>query len=128
MIEFWLCAGLLLLAALAFLLIPVLRARKVQAEEDRTALNVTLYQERLQELQAQHAAGALNEQQLASGQRCVFNHETLRQAGGCGNRPLRRHCAIDAGNRSLRWLLGRPHSLVDNSTEHRHKADEHHGP
>ncbi len=31
MIEFWLCAGLLLLTALAFLLIPVvLRARKVQ--------------------------------------------------------------------------------------------------
>lgn len=67
MIEFWLCAGLLLLTALAFLLIPVLRARKVQAEEDRTALNVTLYQERLQELQAQHEAGALNAEQLASG-------------------------------------------------------------
>jgi len=42
MIEFWLCAGLLLLTALAFLLIPVLRARKVQAEEDRTALNVAV--------------------------------------------------------------------------------------
>ena len=34
MIEFWLCAGLLLLAALAFLLIPVLRGRKAQAEEE----------------------------------------------------------------------------------------------
>ncbi|WXL24476.1 c-type cytochrome biogenesis protein CcmI [Ectopseudomonas mendocina] len=67
MIEFWLCAGLLLLVALAFLLIPVLRGRKAQAEEDRTALNVTLYQERLQELQAQHEAGALNDQQLADG-------------------------------------------------------------
>lgn len=67
MIEFWLCAGLLLLTALAFLLIPVLRARKVQAEEDRTALNVTLYQERLQELQAQHETGALNAEQLAGG-------------------------------------------------------------
>ncbi|MGB4075738.1 c-type cytochrome biogenesis protein CcmI [Pseudomonas sp.] len=67
MIEFWLCAGLLLLTALAFLLIPVLRARKVQAEEDRTALNVTLYQERLQELQSQHAAGALDAQQLQDG-------------------------------------------------------------
>lgn len=67
MIEFWLCAGLLLLIALAFLLIPVLRARKVQAEEDRTALNVTLYQERLQELQNQHEAGALDAQQLQDG-------------------------------------------------------------
>lgn len=41
MIDFWLPAGLLLLTALAFLLIPVLRIRKLQAEEDRTALNVT---------------------------------------------------------------------------------------
>lgn len=67
MIEFWLCAGLLLLTALAFLLIPVVRGRKMQAEEDRTALNVTLYQERLLDLQVQHAAGALNEQQLVAG-------------------------------------------------------------
>jgi cytochrome c-type biogenesis protein CcmH len=67
MIGFWLCAAALLLAALAFLLIPLLRGRKVQAEEDRTALNVTLYQERLHELQSQHAAGALDAQQLADG-------------------------------------------------------------
>ncbi len=44
MIDFWLAAGLLLLAALAFLLIPLLRGRRAQAEEDRTALNVALYQ------------------------------------------------------------------------------------
>jgi cytochrome c-type biogenesis protein CcmH len=67
MIEFWLSAGLLLLAALGFLLIPVLRGRKVQAEEDRTALNVTLYQERLQELDTQHEAGALSDEQWQNG-------------------------------------------------------------
>ena len=43
MIDFWLAAGLLLLAALAFC-IPLLRDRRAQAEEDRTALNVALYQ------------------------------------------------------------------------------------
>lgn len=67
MIEFWLSAGLLLLAALGFLLIPVLRGRKVQAEEDRTALNVTLYQERLQELENQRQAGTLSEEQWQNG-------------------------------------------------------------
>lgn len=67
MIEFWLSAGLLLLAALGFLLIPVLRGRKAQAEEDRTALNVTLYQERLQELETQHGAGALSDEQWQNG-------------------------------------------------------------
>ncbi|WIF65677.1 c-type cytochrome biogenesis protein CcmI [Metapseudomonas otitidis] len=67
MIDFWLAAGLLLLVALAFLLIPVLRGRKAQAEEDRTALNVALYQERLAELLAQHEAGTLTEAQLEAG-------------------------------------------------------------
>jgi cytochrome c-type biogenesis protein CcmH len=86
MIEFWLCAGLLLLAALAFLLIPVLRGRKAQAEEDRTALNVTLYQERLQELQSQHAAGALDDQQLANG-RDEAARELLADTEGAQGQP-----------------------------------------
>lgn len=68
MIELWLAAGLMLLVALAFLLIPVLRGRRAQAEEDRTALNVALYQERVTELQGQHASGALTAEQLQAGQ------------------------------------------------------------
>ncbi|MGR6653707.1 c-type cytochrome biogenesis protein CcmI [Pseudomonas mosselii] len=68
MTEFWLSAGLLLLAALAFLLLPILRGRRrQQAEQDRTALNVALYEERVAELAAQQAAGVLDEQQLANG-------------------------------------------------------------
>ena len=89
MIEFWLCAGLLLLTALAFLLIPVVRGRKLQAEEDRTALNVTLYQERLQDLQAQHAAGALNAEQLASG-RDEAARELLADTEGVLAQPVQR--------------------------------------
>lgn len=68
MTEFWLSAGLLLLAALAFLLLPVLRGhRRQQAEQDRTALNVALYEERVAELAAQQAAGVLDSEQLAKG-------------------------------------------------------------
>lgn len=67
MIEFWLSAGLLLLAALSFLLIPILRGHGRQQEEDRTALNVALYQERVAELAAQQAAGVLDEAQMAKG-------------------------------------------------------------
>lgn len=67
MIDFWLAAGLLLLVALSFLLIPVLRGRRAQREEDRTALNVALYQERVAELQAQQAEGVLNAAQMDSG-------------------------------------------------------------
>ncbi|TDF77464.1 c-type cytochrome biogenesis protein CcmI [Pseudomonas sp. H9] len=67
MTDFWLAAGLLLLVALSFLLIPVLRGRRAQLEEDRTALNVALYQERVAELTAQHAAGVLDDAQLTKG-------------------------------------------------------------
>ena len=67
MIDFWLAAGLLLLIALSFLLIPVLRGRRAQREEDRTALNVALYQERVAELQAQREEGVLTEEQFETG-------------------------------------------------------------
>lgn len=67
MIDFWLAAGLLLLVALSFLLIPVLRGRRAQREEDRTALNVALYQERLAELQAQQEEGVLTPAQMDTG-------------------------------------------------------------
>lgn len=68
MIDFWLGAGLLLAVALGFLLIPVLRGRADQTEQDRTALNVALYQERLAELQAQQADGTLSAVQLRSAE------------------------------------------------------------
>lgn len=67
MIDLWLVAGLLLLAALAFILVPLLRGQRAQAEEDRTALNVALYEERVRELEGQHAAGTLSAEQLAAG-------------------------------------------------------------
>ncbi|OAB50516.1 c-type cytochrome biogenesis protein CcmI [Pseudomonas thivervalensis] len=67
MIDFWLAAGLLLLVALSFLLIPVLRGRRAQREEDRTALNVALYQERVAELQTEREEGVLNAAQLDTG-------------------------------------------------------------
>lgn len=67
MIDFWIGASLLLLTALAILLLPVLRNRREQAEEDRTALNVALYQERLAELGSQREAGVLSAEQYEAG-------------------------------------------------------------
>lgn len=83
MTEFWLGAGLLLLAALGFLLIPILRGRGRQQEQDRTALNVALYQERVAELSAQQAAGVLDGEQLASG-RDEAARELLADTEGAG--------------------------------------------
>ncbi|WP_166364172.1 c-type cytochrome biogenesis protein CcmI [Pseudomonas akapageensis] len=86
MIEFWLAAGLLLLVALSFLLIPVLRGRRAQQEEDRTALNVALYQERVAELQAEQDEGVLSSAQMDSG-RAEAARELLADTEGA--EPLR---------------------------------------
>lgn len=83
MIEFWLSAGLLCLVAVGFLLIPLLRGRKLQAEEDRTALNVTLYQERLRELDLQHQAGTLDDASLQTA-RDEAARELLADTEGSG--------------------------------------------
>lgn len=85
MIDFWIGAGLLLLAALAFLLVPLLRGRGVQAEEDRTALNVALYQERLAELATQQSAGTLTAEQFESG-RADAARELLDDTQGTAKR------------------------------------------
>ncbi len=67
MTQFWIYAVLLLVVALLLLLVPVLRGRKDQAEEDRTALNIALYEEHVAELEAQYAGGAMTAEQLAEG-------------------------------------------------------------
>ncbi|EGH21644.1 cytochrome c-type biogenesis protein [Pseudomonas amygdali pv. mori str. 301020] len=81
MIDFWIATGLLLLVALGFLLIPVLRGHRAQREEDRTALNVALYQERLSELQVQQEQGVLSVTQL-QGARAEAACELLADTEG----------------------------------------------
>ena len=83
MIDFWMAAGLLLLVALSFLLIPVVRGRRAQSEEDRTALNVALYQERIAELQAQQEEGVLSAAQMDGG-RAEAARELLADTEGVG--------------------------------------------
>ncbi|GGK05360.1 c-type cytochrome biogenesis protein CcmI [Pseudomonas matsuisoli] len=68
MIEFWISAGLLCLIAMGFLLLPSLRRNRARAEEDRTAVNVALYEERVQALEEQHQAGVLDEPGLQTAQ------------------------------------------------------------
>ena len=84
MIEFWLAVGLLLLVGTAFLLVPVLRGRRAQAEEDRTALNVALYQERLAELTAQREAGTLTVRGRGDLARSQFVYDPEFAYGGQG--------------------------------------------
>lgn len=81
MMDLWFAASLLLLAGLAVLLVPLLRGRKAQTEEDRTALNVSLYQERLAELQTQLVAGVLSAAQMDQA-RAEAGRELLADTDG----------------------------------------------
>lgn len=81
MIDFWMAIGLLLLVALSFLLVPVLRGYRAHAEQDREAVNVALYQERLAELQAQREEGVLSAEQMESG-RAEAARELLADTAG----------------------------------------------
>lgn len=67
MTSFWLYAGLLFAAALAFILGPQLRRPRRRIEANRTHVNVYLYRERLRTLEVQHEAGTLSAEQLAAG-------------------------------------------------------------
>lgn len=69
MIDFWIAAIPLLLAAAACLLVPLWRAAPAsRIEAGRTATNVALYQERLAELSAQKEAGVLSAPQWEQAQ------------------------------------------------------------
>ncbi len=68
MITFWLLALAVLIGALMLMLWPVLNVQRLQDEEDRTALNVALYQERLAELQGQLDQGTLSQELFNQGQ------------------------------------------------------------
>ncbi|MCJ8167910.1 c-type cytochrome biogenesis protein CcmI [Atopomonas sediminilitoris] len=68
MTDFWLAAGLLLLLAASFVLLPALRGVGVRREHDRTAMNVALYEERIAALQEQQQAGILTDEQFAQGE------------------------------------------------------------
>jgi cytochrome c-type biogenesis protein CcmH len=67
MTAFWLYAGLLCAAALAFILVPQLHRPRKWVDANRTRLNVGLYRERLGELETQHDAGTLDAVQLEAG-------------------------------------------------------------
>ena len=64
MTALWLGIALLSLLAVAFILLPVYQARQSEADTlpdvDRRELNITIYQERLSELDAELAAGNLD--------------------------------------------------------------------
>ena len=64
---FWLLSGALVLLAAAFVAIPLWRVRRgadESGETDRAEANIALFRERKQELEADHAAGEIDREEL----------------------------------------------------------------
>jgi len=64
--PFWAVAALFVLAALAFVLVPLWRTRRDRSGAGRRDINVAVYRDQLRELQAELANGGLTEAQFAT--------------------------------------------------------------
>jgi len=93
MITFSITAGLMLLAALALVLRPLLSSRPLSALDQQDA-NVAVFRHRLDELEAEQAAGLLSEAAAAEA-RLELERQLL---GDLGERsaPLRRRPSYGA--------------------------------
>ena len=65
-VSFWLAAGALVLLAAVILLWPFLRSAKTANEVKQRELNITIYRQRLAELDQELASGYLNQEQYDS--------------------------------------------------------------
>lgn len=81
MIEFWLLASALTLAALALVLIPLLRKSRREETRDGIALHRALYEQRLTELEAERDSGNLDAARFDAA-RAELERELLNDTAG----------------------------------------------
>ena len=81
MLVFWLLAAVMLAVALVFVLPPLLSGRGAAAagDDERVARNVELYRERMATLDAEHAAGEIDDESLQEA-RVELQRELLHDA------------------------------------------------
>lgn len=98
MTAFWLIAALFVAVALALVLRPLLRQRSPGAGTDRDATNVKLYRDELDELEREHAEGALGEAQVREARQEIERRLLEDVQPGAPGSP-----AVPGGSRAARW-------------------------
>ncbi len=89
MATFWLIACALILAAVAIVLVPLLRGARTRTAPAAESLNLTLFKDKLEELEADVASGVLGEDQFEEG-RLDLERELLDETERTGdNQPYR---------------------------------------
>ncbi len=82
MMIFWLVAILLIVAALLFLLPPLIRSRATERETlARDELNLTIFKDKLKELEADLAAGVITQEQYETAKQDV-ERDFVQESGG----------------------------------------------
>jgi cytochrome c-type biogenesis protein CcmH len=129
---FWLLSALLVAAALAFILVPLLRKSRGRKVVTRDAINVSVYRDQLRELDADLASGAISRESHAEALRDIERRILEDTAGGGGN------VARDTGGRraavaaaltvpvlaaSLYVFVGTPQALLPESESPAHTVD-----
>lgn len=130
MMQFWAIAAALTVAALLFLLPPLLR-RRITAPDMRVAANAAIYHEQLEELAAELQRGALTKDEFERGSREVEHRIVAEHADG-GPAPATHQppfaaaillgfllpLAVALGY----WQLGSPNALSDTANEPGHSV------
>lgn len=104
MTVFWLYSAALSLLAAAFLIVPLLRQSAVEtaAEAERRRQNIQIFKERLKELDAEQAAGRLDD--LALAEIKLELEQTLLDDAGAGEIP-KESTTLQAAKVSRLWLV-----------------------
>ncbi len=120
MTLFWILVAVMLLVAVG-LMVPPLFGRRALADQDRKAQNVAIARERLQELEAEHAAGNLDQATLEQARRELelaladdVADAADTPAGGPGRSPAMLAAIVllvPALAIGLYWMLGNPDAI-----------------
>lgn len=101
MTLFWLIVALLLVAATALFILPMLKGPNKKADADRDALNKAFYQQRLNELEVDEALGVISERDVMVAELQHNLLEDIPAKGHSSERPSESCCATAGSCTSL---------------------------
>ena len=129
---FWLLSALLAAAALAFILVPLLRRSRGRGVVARDAINVSVYRDQLRELDADLESGAISRENHAEALRDIERRileDTAADGGKAAPNTGGRGAAVAAAltvpvlAAALYVFVGTPQALVPESESPAHTVD-----
>lgn len=102
MILFWVLAGLLALAALLFVLPPLLRARRTETGVSAGSLNIGIHRDQLRELDADLASGAMSRERYDEAKSDI-ERRLIEEGGDTSAQP---RASSSSRKSPVAWVVG----------------------